>query len=247
MKSKYLKVKDHNIHYLTEGYGEHLIILPSLWVTSKSYEEIGEKLSQYYTVIIPDIYKGESTFKKSVYEIKDYFILLKTFVDKLKIPKTYLLGISFSGILATEFSNNFPEIIDKLLLLSTSATTINIKNKLLKLIIGYLIFIFNNLFSIKGFKTNIIWFIDSIQYFFHNPKQYLLEGLIAIKNYEKPTSEIKVISRLIFAKKDEFIPLEVADINSRIKNLEVEFVDKTHAWMFIEQEELIKKIRGYFK
>jgi len=247
MKSQFLKVKDHNIHYLAEGYGEHLIILPSLWLTSKSYQEIGKELSKYFTVIIPDIYKGKSIFQKPAYEIKDYVILLKAFVDKLKISKTYLLGVSLSGILATEFSNKFPETVNKLLLISTSATIIKMKYKLLKLISGYIRLIFNNLFSIKGFKANLMWFIDSIYYFCHHPKQYLLEGLIAIKNYEKPTLKMKVTSKLIFAKKDEFIPLEIANINSKIKNLEIEIIDKTHAWMFIEQEEMVRIIKNYFK
>lgn len=247
MKSLFIALKNQKVHYLIGGKGDYLILLPSLWLTSKSYKQIGKKLSRYYTVVIPDIYKGKSIFRTSVYTTKDYVILLKAFIDKLKMPKTYLLGVSLSGILATEFSNKFPETINKLLLISTSATIIKMKYKLFKLISGYIRVIFNNLFSIKGFKANLMWLIDTFQYFIRQPKQYLLEGSIAIKNYEKPTLKMKVASKLIFAKKDEFIPLEIVNINSKIKGLEVEIVDKTHAWMFIEQEELINKIREYFK
>jgi len=246
MKSKFLRLKNKLVHYLIGGQGDYLIILPSLWVTSKSYEEIGEKLSKYFTVVIPDIYKGNSKFKKPTLNIKDNIFLLNSFINELHLTKYYLLGISIGGVFATIFTNTFPKKIKKLLLISSSATFIETNLKVLRLIIGYIKLLLNNSLSIKGLKTNLLFISDSIKYFLKHPKQYILEGLIAIKNYGKPTLKMKVNSKLIFAKKDEFIPFEAVRINSQIENLKIEVVDKTHAWMFIEQEEMVKRIREFF-
>lgn len=246
MKSEFLRLRNQLLHYLISGKEDYLIILPSLWVTSNSYYQIGEKLSKYFTVIIPDIYKGKSKFKQSALKIADYILILKEFIEKLKIKECYLIGISYSGLIAANFTNNYPSKIKRLLLVSTTITPIDLKRKVLRLIIGYIRLFLNNLFSIKGLKVNLLFISDSVNYFLNHPKQYVLEAVIAIRNYDKPILEMKVPSRIIFAKKDEFIPQQAIEINSKIKNLELEIVNKTHAWGFIEEDEIVKKIKDYF-
>jgi len=248
MKSKYLKVKDHNIHYLTEGYGEYLIILPSLWATSKIFEEIGEKLAKHYSVIIPDIYKGKSKFNKPTRNINDCVFLLKSFLDKLKLEKYYLLGASYSGVIATLFSNTHPKRIKKLLLISTSATSINIKRKWLMLFTGYSKLLWNNFLTKKKTKKDYLKIPDTIKFLLTHPRQFINEAFIVTKNYDQPTTEMRVPSKLIFAEKDEFMSVQQAvEVHSQIKNLEIEVVDKTHSWGFVEQEEMVKMIKDYFK
>ena len=247
MKSKFLPINNQNIHYLIGGKGRTLLLIPSLWITSKSYKEMGDKLSKYFTVVIPDIYKGKSKFSKPATDLADYINGLDDFVNKLKIKNFYLLGISFAGVIATIYASSFPVKINKLLLISSSATLIDANYKTIRLITGYFKLALNNLFSIKGLRTNTLWFVDSAQYLLRHPRQYFIEALLAIRNYANPTKEIKVPSKLIFAKKDEFLPIKVLDANLKIKNLEIELIDKTHAWIFLEQEEAVKRIRDFFK
>jgi len=66
MKSKFLNTNDGKIHYLEGGKGDTVILLPSLWLTSRLYKIFAEQLSQDYQVLIPDFYKGKSQFKSSV-------------------------------------------------------------------------------------------------------------------------------------------------------------------------------------
>lgn len=247
MRSKFLTLKNQTIHYLIDGKGKCLIILPSLWLTSKTFEETGNKLSQFFTVIIPDIYKGKSRSEQPSKNINDYISTLKDFIDKLKIKNYYLVGLSFSGLIATIFTNTYPSEIKKLLLISTSATSVPIKNKGSTLILGYVKMMWNTLWSENGSVVLIRMLSDTLIYFFQQPKQFILEALIVIKNYKRPTINMKVPSKLIFTNRDEFLPQSAIGINSRIKNLEVEVINKTHCWGLIENNAMVAKIKEYCK
>ncbi len=246
MQDSLIRIRNGIVHCLIGGKGDVVVILPSLWITSRSYKRIGEELSRYYTVIIPDLYKNNSKFSKVARSVPDYTEALGNLLEKLDVKKCYLIGVSFSGFIAVNYVNNFPSKVKKLMLLSTSVTRVEARWKLFRLFVGYAKLFWGNLFSSLGRQTNLLWLSDGFGYFLCQPKQFAYEVIIALGNYEKQTTKMEVPTKLIFAKRDEFIPLVAIDVNSEIKNLEIEVVDKSHAWFFLKPEKIIPKIIAYF-
>ncbi|KKU10787.1 MAG: alpha/beta hydrolase fold protein [Parcubacteria group bacterium GW2011_GWA2_46_7] len=250
MKSSFVQVNTSKIHYLTAGGGMTLVLLPSLWVTSESYIFLGSELSKNFKVIIPDIYRGESVFDKNTKNIDDYVESLYDFIKALSIDKFYLVGISFSGLVATQYAFQHAKSINRLFLVSTTAVPLLIKNKKLILIFGYAKLLYHNMFSGDGIKTNLLWLNDSIKNLIRHPKQVIYEGFLATSNYDDNITDMKVPTKLIFAKKDEFIPTETLTETlikmKKITNLEVEVVDHYHAWFFRHEDELAKRVVDFF-
>jgi len=247
MKNQFVQTNSNKIHYLTGGQGKTLILLPSLWITSTSYHVLGSELSKYFQVIIPDIYRGKSHFNKNATNIDDYVKSLSYFVEALSLKKFYLVGVSFSGLLATKYTLKHSNTIYKLFLVSTAVGPLSVKNKRLLLILGYAKLLFHNMFSSDGIKTNILWLRDSIQNLMRHPLQVLYEGIVATSDDKNHVFDMNVPTKLLFARKDEFIPVKVLSVMEKISNLEIEVVDHYHAWFFKQEDILAKKIVAYFK
>ncbi len=246
MKSLYVQVNSIKIHYLTAGQGKTLVLLPSLWITSESYICLGSELSKYFKVIIPDIFRGRSVFNKNGKNIVDYVETFAHFANVLSLNKYYLVGISFSGLIATKYAVQYSNTINKLFLVSTTTVPLSIKNKKFILIYGYAKLLYHNMFSMDGIRTNLLWFGDGLKNLFKHPIQVIFEGLVATSNYDDQIIDMKVPTKLLFANKDEFISKETISRMKRINNLEIEVVDHYHAWFFRHEEMLVRRIVDFF-
>jgi pimeloyl-ACP methyl ester carboxylesterase len=244
MKNKFVKIEEDKIHYLECGSGNTIILLPSFGLTSRSYNQFGNFLSSNYHVIIPDLFKGQSINKKIASSFEDYSELLNSFIDKLKINNIYLIGISYSGMEAFKFVQKHPRKIKKLLLIST--TIVPFQMSKFRFFCSYTMLFINNLFSLKGIQTNLLWFVDGINNIFRHPKQIIKDINIVTNKYDLKTKKIKVPSKLIFAKKDEFIPFSTLKKMNGIENLETEIINDYHAWFFIKKMKLINKVKEFF-
>ncbi|MFH2020950.1 MAG: alpha/beta hydrolase [archaeon] len=245
MNHTYIALKEDFIHYLEKGKGATLIFLPSFGITSYSYSLFGDILSKQYRVIIPDLQKGNSTSKKVSMSFEDYVLLFNEFVDKLNIRSFFLIGISFSGILAAKYAQKYPKKVKKLYLASTTLVPMSYPNKL-KFILSYARVTLNNLFSFQGIKSNLLWYYDGIINLTKHYAQVMQDLTMATRLYDDKIIEMKVPTILIFAKKDEFIPEELSIEMKKIKNLDLKIIDNHHTWMFTEQERFIETIHTFF-
>jgi len=241
MESNFCKITGQNLHYLEAGSGIPLILLPGAWVTSKSYEKAGEKLSEKCKVYIPDLYKGKSEFKENPKSVYDYCQELEEFLAKLKISNYYLIGVSGSGIIASHFAEKTSNKPIKLILFST---TFNLspffKRRNLMILKGLTKMILIRNFVPGGLVTNISTGFDAMSYFIKHPVQFLKEAFMQIKNEEM---EISVPTTLFVAKKDEFFPYKsLIKANETVKNLKVISLNKRHSWFYVEEEEFAEKI-----
>lgn len=236
-KGNFVQTKISKYYYLDKGKGDILIILPSY-----SYKVFIDKLSQKYRVIIPDLLKGLTKSSKKAYSCDDYIDLLNDFIDSLKLKKFYLVGISFSGPIAFKFSQKYSKKVRKMMLFSTSLVDVPITY--FKFIYSYLLLVLNNSFSIRGIKSNIIWFTDGLSNLFRH-KQVLIDLNIAVKKYPKMDHTIKVATKIILADRDEFIPIKYTKEMHKIKKLDLEIIKGNHAWFFNDKEKFIELIDEY--
>lgn len=238
--------RNNSIHYLEFGKGEPLVLVPSLWVTSKSYVALGQALGTQYHVFIPDLYRGKSEFSGTATSIEDYVAMLGEFIRRLHLSRYYLIGVSLSGIVATKYVLNKTNLPIKLLLVSSTVLPLNIKNPRRTLFWGYLMLLYHNMFSIEGLAVNWLWITDGLENVWRHFRQAWTEGLIATSLEIKDVKRLPVPTKLIFALRDEFIPREAFDRSRTVKNLELEAVDGYHGWFFRHEQELVTKIFKFF-
>lgn len=233
-------------HYQELGEGETLILLPSLWLTSQSYQSISQQLAKKYRVIVPDLYRGLSRYRKNALTVDDYARRLHDFLQSIGVGSYYLVGVSFSGLLAFEYLYQYPLELKKVVLVSTFVPILSSRrNKITFLggFIGYIKLFYHNALSLKGVKVNLLWLFDSFfNCFIRHPRQFFLDALIATSKPKDRESKVPVPTKILIAGKDEFIPYKTfADIKET-HNLEVETIDGYHAWFFLNEELLIGKV-----
>ncbi len=243
MKSKYLKTDGFNIHYLEGGSGEVVILLSSLGITSKSYQQLGERLAEKYKVFIPNLGEGSSSGERLIMSLGEYVSLFNDFLKAAKIDKFYLVAFSFGGLVACKYYKRYPSRIKALFL--TSTTLVPIKGRLL--LKGYPYLLFKNLFSKKGLKVNLLWLSDGLASFIKQPRQVLENFLIGFNNLGEALTELKIPNLLVLADKDEFIPSSTIKEMKNIKGVNLEVIKGGHGWFFLEPEKFLVKVEKFLK
>ena len=117
-ENKYLTVNGVELHYVEGGTGIPLICLPGWPQTWYSFHTIAPVLAQTYRIIVVDI-RGMGTSGKpgSGYEKKNMAKDIYELVKQLELPKVHLLGHDIGGMVAMSVAFNYPEIIDKLIVM----------------------------------------------------------------------------------------------------------------------------------
>ncbi len=115
-------INNINLYYEIRGEGEPLVIIGGLATDITDYLLISPGLSKFYQLILLDNRgAGRSEVPSESFTIgmmaADVFSLLQ----KLNIQKTHILGHSMGGMIAQSFASQFPELVDKLILYSSSA------------------------------------------------------------------------------------------------------------------------------
>ena len=118
--SRKIKVGELDIHYLSGGCGDPLIVIHGGSTGASAWRENVEELSQSYTVYVPDL----PGFGYSQPMDGDYYIPeLVEFVDKfshsLGLKSFHLMGHSLGGGVALSYALKFPHKIKKLVLVSS--------------------------------------------------------------------------------------------------------------------------------
>ncbi len=118
--SKTIRVGQLNIHYLTGGQGEPLVIIHGGGEGARAWRKNLEELSPNYTIYAPDL----PGFGGSQPLPGDYFIPeLTDFIDdfsrELGLESFHLVGHSLGGGIALNYALKFPHRIRKLVLVSS--------------------------------------------------------------------------------------------------------------------------------
>lgn len=122
----YARIKNFDLFYESNGAGEPLVLIPGFASGAWSWFKQTEELSKDFRVVTfdprgigkstsPNI-RGRGNFSLEVFA-EDVLGLL----DALEIEKAHVVGASFGGFVAQEFALKFPERLNKLVLVCTTA------------------------------------------------------------------------------------------------------------------------------
>jgi 2-hydroxy-6-oxonona-2,4-dienedioate hydrolase len=118
---KFTNVNGSVIRYLEDGPSDckTLILLHGIGASAERWSRVTPTLSRHYRVIAPDIIGFGYSDKPVVEYTMDFFIdFLESFLDNLGISEASIIGSSLGGHIATEFAIRFPQMVEKLVLVS---------------------------------------------------------------------------------------------------------------------------------
>jgi pimeloyl-ACP methyl ester carboxylesterase len=119
----YILIDNKLVHYVMTGSGEPVILLHSGGTSWHDWEAFIPKLAQCYTVIAPDFPGcGDSQELDGTHNIETYTIFLEHFLTSMGLSsdRVRLVGLSFGGMTALNYTLTHPDAVDRLVLLAAA-------------------------------------------------------------------------------------------------------------------------------
>ena len=119
-KGKFVTVDGKRVHYLEKGSGSPVILIHGFLVHSAMWKMNIDALAERFKVYAIDLWGfGYSERLPTMeYSFPLYGKQVKGFMEALGIPKATLVGQSMGGGISVYLAANFPEIVDRLILLA---------------------------------------------------------------------------------------------------------------------------------
>jgi pimeloyl-ACP methyl ester carboxylesterase len=120
IQSKRVCIDGLDIHYLTGGKGEPLIIVHGGSSGASAWVKNLEVLARKYTIYMPDMPGfGSSQTYEGDYSIPKMVEFIDNFAQCLELPNFFLMGHSLGGGISLHYVMKYPEKIRKLVLVSS--------------------------------------------------------------------------------------------------------------------------------
>ena len=101
------------------GSGPALLLIHGVGCDSKSWEPVLAKLAQRFTVIAPDLLgHGESDKPRADYSLPAFANGMRDLLAALGIDRVTVVGHSFGGGVAMQFAYQFPQLVERVVLVS---------------------------------------------------------------------------------------------------------------------------------
>jgi 3-oxoadipate enol-lactonase len=132
------QVGSHSVYYDDCGAGHPVLFVSGLGGTRLGWWKQIEPFSRKFRVINMDNRDaGDSALSTRSYTIADMAEDTAGVTKNLELGRTHIIGISMGGMIAQELAIRYPEVVDKLVLVSTTAggpTSINAKPEIAALL-----------------------------------------------------------------------------------------------------------------
>lgn len=117
-----VQVGSHMVYYEEYGHGHPLVLIAGLGASRFSWRKQVEPLSQQFRVITFDNRDaGDSAQSSEPYQILQMAADTAGLIRHLGIATTHVMGWSMGGFIALELAIHHPALIDRLVLVATSA------------------------------------------------------------------------------------------------------------------------------
>ncbi|MEW6680199.1 MAG: alpha/beta hydrolase [bacterium] len=121
MLKNFVKIKDLQIYYEKEGSGEPILILHGWGGRTESVKPIFDLLKTKFCVYSLDLPGfGRSEIPKDAWGTSDYGLFIKEFLENFGIKKINIIGHSLGGRIGIWLSANYPELVNRLVLVDAS-------------------------------------------------------------------------------------------------------------------------------
>lgn len=121
------------------GSGPAILLIHGIGDNSTTWNGVHAKLAQRFTVIAPDLLgHGQSDKPRADYSVAAYANGMRDLLSVLDIERVTIVGHSLGGGVAMQFAYQFPQLVDRLILVSAGGVTkdVNIVFRLASLPMG---------------------------------------------------------------------------------------------------------------
>ncbi len=121
------------------GSGPVLLLIHGIGDNSTTWHTVHSKLAQRFTVIAPDLLgHGQSDKPRADYSVAAYANGMRDLLSVLDIEKVTVVGHSLGGGVAMQFAYQFPQLVERLILVGAGGVTkeVNVALRLASLPLG---------------------------------------------------------------------------------------------------------------
>ncbi|OBJ51708.1 alpha/beta fold hydrolase [Mycobacterium sp. 1423905.2] len=123
-KLQFRTIHGHRRAFRIAGSGPVIVLLHGVGDSSTTWEPVHAKLAQRFTVIAPDLLgHGESDKPRADYSLASFANGLRDLLTVLEIDRVTLVGHSLGGGVAAQFAYQYPEFVERVVLVSAGGVT----------------------------------------------------------------------------------------------------------------------------
>ena len=120
MSAERITLHGHDVHYRREGWGPVVLLIHGVTGSSATWEDVIPFLSERHTVIAPDLLgHGDSAKPRGDYSLGANASLLRDLLLALGHERATIAGHSLGGGIAMQMAYQFPERIERLVLVAS--------------------------------------------------------------------------------------------------------------------------------
>ena len=125
--SQFIEVNEMGVHYRDEGEGFPIVLIHGTAASLHTWDAWTDELKKTNRVIRMDLpaFGITGPNKNADYSIEAYTTFLHSFLEKLKLEKFHLAGNSLGGNIAWNYTADYPEKVEKLILVDASGLPTN--------------------------------------------------------------------------------------------------------------------------
>ncbi|GAA0350774.1 alpha/beta fold hydrolase [Bacillus horti] len=106
-----------------KGGERNLLLIHGNMASSIHWDVFLEEMDETYTIYAVDLRGyGDSTYREPIRSIKDFTTDLKHFVDQIGLEAFSIIGWSNGGGVAMQYAANYPQHVEKIILLASLST-----------------------------------------------------------------------------------------------------------------------------
>ena len=126
-QSQFIEVNEMNVHYRDEGKGFPIVLIHGTAASLHTWNDWTKELKKTNRVIRMDLpaFGITGPNKNADYSIEAYTTFLQSFLEKIGLEKFHLAGNSLGGNIAWNYTADYPDKVEKLILLDSSGLPTN--------------------------------------------------------------------------------------------------------------------------
>ena len=120
MEHDEITLHGHRVSYRRAGWGPVVVLIHGVTGSSLTWEHVIEPLAEHYTVVAPDLLgHGESAKPRGDYSLGAYASGIRDLLAALGHDRATVVGHSLGGGVAMQMAYQFPERVERLVLVSS--------------------------------------------------------------------------------------------------------------------------------
>jgi pimeloyl-ACP methyl ester carboxylesterase len=118
--SQQIELHGHAVTYHRVGEGPAVVLIHGITSSSRTWRSVMPALAERYTVIAPDLLgHGRSAKPRGDYSLGAYASGIRDLLVALEVPRATIVGHSLGGGVAMQFAYQFPDRIERLVLVDS--------------------------------------------------------------------------------------------------------------------------------